>query len=517
MALDARRVPGGVEVVATAPIDAVRITGPGVDVSVARRASPTLFVPLSPPRGVTLRVEAGGAVDEVRVPALPAELWLELPTGSPAVWLAPGDVLVRAGDPAAPATLRLESVGDGAVVRVGDRVLTLGPPGTRVAVPVPSAVTDLEVDGGGDAFTVSWRLERGPPVTIADARFPVGADGRPEPGRADGVAVIPPASLRRDAPWGHAAVALHNPAPSPVTVAVALSFGGPGFGVARPGAPERAVVATLPAGGGGDVVLPVYVDPRAARDGPLDARVTVVDVATGAPLAARAPGWRAVRPDGALTLFVASLPLSLAGLALLGVGGRRFLAATPVPVLTLVACLAAVTFVVGAAFQLVGFGVAAALGPFAPFVTGLFDDLFRVALLGALVTRVPRPGVVSAAAVVGFLMRGLALGGLHPADLLYLGNQVALGEGFLWLAGLTRSDAWKSEGRLRRTARLALGFAPAQAAGAALGLVASSALYRLYWDPWYAAALVLLPGGLYVGVAAVLAAPLAAELDRVAE
>lgn len=513
--LSVRRVQGGLEVVADRPLSRVRVTAPGVDTTVDPRGGERVFVPVELPRGERVAAAALGVVATVDVPPVPADVLLELPTGAPGVLLGPGDVVARTGDPAAAATVRLVSAGAG-VVRVGRQVVAMGPPGTTRRLTLPSTVEDLEVEGGGGLFTVSWRLDAGEPVAVTGVDFPAGADGVADPARAPGVVVPPP--LAGDAPWGFVAVGLHNPAAGAATVSVALELPAPAFAPRLPGggAVARAVV-TVPAGGDARAALPVFVDPALARPGPVEARVVVTDAATGAPLAATPLTWRVATTDRAVAAFAASLPLSLGGLLLLGFGGPVFLRRTPVHELTLVACLGAVTFVVGAAFQLVGYGVAVALGPFAPFVTALFDDLFRVALLAALVTRVPRPGVASAAALTGFLMRGLALGGLHPGDLLYLGNQVVLVEANLWLAGLTRSPAWKAQGRWARAARLAAGFAPAQAASVALGLVTTSALYRLYWDPAWALAMVLLPGGAYVALAAALSAPLADELDRVAE
>ncbi len=519
VSLDVHRVPGGLEVATSAPVSRVVVSDGGVLATVDRPPSRRVFVPLDVPRGRTLHLEAGGGHADVYIPTVPADLLLELPEGAPPLPLEPGDFVVRAGAVPATATLRVVSAGAG-VVRVGERTLTLGPRGTSTALRFPAELDHLEIEGGGETFTVGWRLAPAAPVDIGAVSFPVAADGSADASRAADAVVLALGFVPTSpGPWGHAAIALTNPATAVRTFTVSLGIDDPAFAPRLPGwsRAEVAQAATLPAGGSGVVVLPVFVDPHLARVGPVDVRVTVREPGGTEPLASRTTRWTVVRPDGAALLFAASLPISAAGLFGLAWRGRRFLADTEVATLTLIACLGAVTFVVGAAFQLVGYGVAAALGPFAPFLTALFDDLFRVALLAALVTRAPRPGVVSAAVTVGFLMRGLALGGFHPADLLYLGNQIVLNETFLWLAGLTRGDTWKREPRWRRTLRLALGFAPAQAVGVALGLIATAALYRLYWAPWYAAALVVFPGFLYVVVAAVLSAPLADELDRVAE
>lgn len=110
--LEAARVPGGIDVIASAPITEVRVDG-------VRRAAaaPTrrLFVPMEVPRGRDLGIEAGGGRTSLRIPDLPADLFLELPAGAPPVLLDHGDRVVRAGDPAAGAVVRVVSAGVGTI------------------------------------------------------------------------------------------------------------------------------------------------------------------------------------------------------------------------------------------------------------------------------------------------------------------------------------------------------------------------------------------------------------------
>jgi hypothetical protein len=173
-------------------------------------------------------------------------------------------------------------------------------------------------------------------------------------------------------------------------------------------------------------------------------------------------------------------------------------------------------FVVATASRVLGLGVGALLGPFEPLLTGLVDDAFRTVLLVSLLALIPRPGVMALATVVGWLLRGVALGSLHPADLLYLGSVAFWLEGALWLSGLTRDPAWREEPALQQWARLSLGFGGANAAAALSGLLTTMVLYRLYLADWYVALLVGLPGFAYVLVGCALAVPFARAARQVA-
>jgi hypothetical protein len=353
-----------------------------------------------------------------------------------------------------------------------------------------------------------------------EVRMPADALGRPDPTLpADRVLLPSRFALgwrRSDAPWTWQAVTLANTAPRPVDVVVRAEVRdarGPvdAFRSRREGTgvPYVAAIARVPAEGATVVALPMFVDADAVPTGALVRRIAVT------PLGAREPlhvldlplavgrgsrfGW---------PVFLVACVTSLGGWALLALGWRRFLRSVSTADLVTISLFGSLTFVVGAAFQLLGMGVAAVLGPFAPLLTGLPDDAFRAVLLGTLVTLIPRPGVVATATVVGFLMRGLALGSFHPADLLFLGTAVLLHEGALWLAGPSRGrGGW---------ARLTLSLGGANVVSVLLGLATTAVLYRLYFAAWYVAALAILPGFVYVAIGCWLAVPVAESLRRVA-
>jgi hypothetical protein len=276
------------------------------------------------------------------------------------------------------------------------------------------------------------------------------------------------------------------------------------------------VLLRIPAGERARAALPFFVERAAVAEG---AYLRLVEVT---PLGSTVPLHRLERPlflgrgsPWASLGFVLALLASLGGLVLLVRRGPRWLRALNTAELMTIALFGSLTFVVAAAARLLGYGVASVLGPFAPLLTGLVDDAFRTCLLAVLVMLVPRVGVVAFASLVGYLMRGLALGSFHPADLLYFGSVVCFLEGCLWLAGLTRHQRWLDEGRLSRWVRMSFGFGVANALSVAAGLVVTVVLYRLFLADWYVAMMLFLPGFLYVVVGCWLAVRFAESLRKV--
>ncbi|MEQ1572347.1 MAG: hypothetical protein ABMA64_42380, partial [Myxococcota bacterium] len=322
-----------------------------------------------------------------------------------------------------------------------------------------------------------------------------------------------------DAPAAWHAVELANATDAPIDVVVRASVEQPD-GSPIPAFRSRArgqedqpfvsVVVRVPARGSARAALPLYVD-RDAVVAPAQVvrRVAVIPLGAATPAHELRAPFAVDRAGRAAPLgFAAALSASVVGWVVVAAGHRAFLARTRTTELVTIGLFAGATFVVGAAFQLVGLAVAAVLGPFAPLLTGLFDDGFRAVLLATLLTLSPRPGVFAAVTAVGFVLRALALGGVHPTDLVYVGAVIAVHEAALYTFGPTRGVAG--------TARLALGLGLANAACVGLGLATSATLYRLYYAGWYVATLAAVPGFLYVAIGCVVAAPIARSLARVA-
>ncbi len=208
--------------------------------------------------------------------------------------------------------------------------------------------------------------------------------------------------------------------------------------------------------------------------------------------------------------FALALLGGAAGLLLLGLRLRSWLAASRTVDLVTVAVFATLSFLVSGASTLVAAAVAAVLGPFAIFVTNLLDDALRYALLATLVVLLPRPGVAALSVILVWLMRGVALGAFTPIDAVTVGAQVFWLEAALWAFGVTRGEP-----RPPRWLPLAGAFGLASALTTVTGLAVAMVLYRLYYAGWYVAAVLAGPGLIYVWIACALAVGFAASLRRV--
>ncbi|MCB9684445.1 MAG: hypothetical protein H6735_05335 [Alphaproteobacteria bacterium] len=541
----AEPVVGGIELHATEPIDLATLVVDGEPRAMARPPAPTVdvLVPGVLPTGSSVVVEVHLASGELRevtvvVPDLPIWIEVELPAGRAPVAVGDGDVLDAIGPADADALVRV-TAREPTDVRIGERTWTLVAPGSQAEAVVP--VGEVRVEAGDASATVSTHLSDPGPDALRDALilgdqvFPADRRGRSDPTLPANEIVLPGAlgdlaerrlgvgyRPRHDlAPWAFAGVELRSGLDQDLDVAltteVLRSDGAPDPAFASPDGAPPIVVVRVPARGEVTAALPVWVDPHLVRPGAYVREVRARPLGLDEAVRIERAPLVVVRGSAALELgFLVSLALGIAGMLALWRGAPRFLRTTPVRDQVTIALFGAATFVVGGGFQLLGYALATALGPFAPFVSGLFDDAFRAVLLATLLQQVPRPGVIGAATAVGFLMRALALGSFHPADLVYLGTQVLLGEATAWLAGLTRDPSWVDRGRVSRWLRLSAGLAPANAIAAGLGLASTAVLYRLWWAPAYVAALVLLPGFVYVVIGCWLAVPVAESLRRVA-
>ncbi len=322
------------------------------------------------------------------------------------------------------------------------------------------------------------------------------------------------------APRTHLSVELDNRGDAPVNLVVASRSDHPAFRPRMRDATDLDTVRRLvrvPAGKTVAVTLPIYLDRSEVpvsgvfqesvhvevtplgSDAVLHSRVVPMVVERGTPWA-----------SALLALGCGSAVLGWLGIAF---GLRRWLRVSTGR-LTTIAVFGSLSFTVGAASQLVGLGLSSVLGPFSPFVLGLADDALRMCLVGALLALVPRVGIFALATLVGWLMRALALGAVHPVDLIYLGSAICWTETMLFVSGVTRGDAHWLEGRLAWL-RLSVGLAVPNAVGTATGLAISVVLYRLYYADWYLVATVALPGLVYAAVGCAVAVPFARSLRRV--
>lgn len=551
-------VPGGAEVHASEPVARVEITD-GAGRSLAARTLPApselarLDVPLPPES--TVFVEAwtpSGAHARVPLsvpPPGPAELEVVAPGGVALPVEADAVVavaLLGSGAPAlrvraaAATELRIEIAG-----RV--RVAAVGPEPVDVPLPAAEGRHAISVRGPAGARSFEVVVSRvslealRSAVRVEDVVLPADARGLPDRARPRDRISLPSrwwrSTLRgvgagtrpRDdqVPWCWQAVTVSNTGDAPVDLvlrAEVLDGDGVAAHAFRPRLRESdggtgyvTALLRVPAGGEATASLPVFVDDRAVRGaGRFTSRIGVAALGSPEGLHAVERPLYVTRGSGwASSGFAIALLASLAGYGLLWARWRRWVVELRTSDLARIALFGSLTFVVGAGFQILGMAFGAVLGPFAPLVTGLPDDAFRACLLGTLLVLLPRPGVLALATVVGFAMRALALGSMHPVDLLYLGSAVAWLEGMGWLTGLTRPTGWRDAPWLARWLRLSLGLGLANAGAVATGLVVSVVLYRLFFAAWYVALLIALPGVLYVAVGCWLAVGFAEAVRRV--
>lgn len=555
--LSVQRREGGLEVVADRPLVELSVwTEAGQPVTRRVLPSPTeqASVPVSLPVGARWRVQAifeGGesAQQEILGPALPVELALEAPVGQGSRPLSDGERASVWALPQARAAIVLTALtADSPPVTVDDGSLrqdvALGARGERALVPVPlDRQREITVTVGDESL--SFVLDPRP-LDLKTARQQLELRGTWMPADPTGKSdvTLPSDRLVAPMPWVQAlglgwrpdpaqapftwqAVALHNASEHPIDVVLRGQITdergepAPAFRSRlrdQEGQPYVTALLRVPAGGEATGALPVWLDPGAlpGSGGRFVRELEVIPLGASEPLhEVSAPLYVARGTGSAGAFFALASALSLAGWAGLMGTARSFLRSTSTADLVTIAMFTATAFAVGATLQVVGLLFSALLGPFAPFVMGLPDDAFRAVLLAALLTLLPRPGVLAAATAIGFVMRGLVLGSFHPVDLLYVGTVISTHELALWLSGITRSDRWREAPAWSRWLRLCLGLALPNAICTGLGLATTAILYRLWYAPWYVAALIGLPGFLYVAIGCWIAMPIALSLRRI--
>lgn len=534
--------PGSLEVHASLPVEHVQVVDSSGDPVVRRTLTPpredlVLRAPFAPgPYQVHLRARDQSADLAVTLPAHgPATVRIQAPLGQ-------GDVRPE----------QVLELPDGKPVRAGilveahQTVLLTHPTGERTLqagereVLVHDVGSDglhtwLALDGARQDVDLTARS-----VPLATLRDRLIVEAPVLPARGDGTAdpTLPAGRITLPTPWWdrlldrfslgyrvrddlaprtHLGVLLENRSANPIhtVVDVHLEVDGhphPAFQPRTRDATDLVSVRRLvrvPPEASVTVGLPVYVD-RDRIDGPLlaEAVVRVGTLGSSEALHVRRSPLAIERGTPWATALFGVGVLSALGGILFGTVRFRSWLDRPTRDLTTIAVFGALSFVVATASQVVGLGVASVLGPFAPFVLGLVDDVARICLLATLLSLVPRSGVLSLAVLLGWLMRALALGAAHPVDALYLGASV------LWLE-LGAALSGLSSGRVTLV-RLWAGLVLPNALLTLLALAVSVIVYRLYYADAYVLALVLGPGLLYPALGCVLAVPFAASLQRVA-
>lgn len=552
LAITAEATPDGVHVDASAAVDEVEVVdAAGVPVSRKRLLEPSMTVEvpvdLLPGRYEVRARSAGRAVSPVHVEVVaapPVRVQVQLVPGRP--WEEGAGTLVVPLPDGAPADV-LVSVTAGRdhpaqVSWSGGPPIPLDAPGrrvvrkVRVGRPMDLVVGDVTVHL--EPVVVSLAEVRSA-IRVGSPAFPAGPDGVAEPARTTGRIPLPsPVWQRllrrlglgiraRDpwAPWSQVGLELTNDTADPVDLVVSAE-------VLRDGVVDSAfrprvrgadgdtgvvsVLARLPAHAPITVVLPVFVDEAEVSPGEVTLVLTTRALGSEVLLHRIEQPLVVTRGNGlAGAGFVASCLVCAAGIGWMMARMRTWLNVRSTTELMTIALFGAGLFVVGGASDLISMSVGALLGPFSPVVVGILADVGRTALLGTLLTLYPRPGTLALAITVGWLGRSFLTGGFTPIDVLYAGASVGYGEAFAWLSGLSRSPDWREGTPFARWLRLSVAFGGASMLGTLSGLWMHIVLFRLYFATWYLVLQTLVPGLLYVLLAAALTVPFAASLRRV--
>ena len=333
-----------------------------------------------------------------------------------------------------------------------------------------------------------------------------------------------PTSVGDEEPFAFQSVCLRNDSPTALAVVLrgwvceagekepCAAFAPPSvLGKAAPFVSTPALL--LPPESDTSVVLPVFVRPDTLpgdyrRD--LHVRLLGTDaVLTSLSVPVRVE--RRGRPVFFIALFAAIV--TVLALPILAWRGPKWLARMPAVELIQIALFASAAFLLVAVPARIFATLLNALLPiFSPFILGLYSQVMALAILGALVVLVPRPGVVLLAGATRFLLNGVFFGAFSPVDFVYVIPVLLVGEICLWVAGVTRRPDEPVT---------AVSLAPACAlmgvAAAGLQLSLEMSLYRLFFAHWYILLFLLLDGALYPALGAVLGVRLGSALKRTAE
>lgn len=551
-------VDGGVR--ASVPVLRVRVVDTKGMVLLDRRLpAPVDRLELGPiPGGVPLRIEvwdgAGRRTEaEVEVPGdpIPLRLAVELPSGQPPLPWDEGarwQIDAPVGS-AVPVTLRIDALQAGvADIQVGPRHLQhrFQAAGERWAEPItlPAGTEhplSIRFAGTTQQATVMVHARDGAAlrdgITLESRAFPADDQGEADDARTPARIELPSTLFARvhsalgfgrgvrdrEIPWAYEGAVLHNAGTSDRHVVLGLVIEGtdglphPRFrphlrGVATADQVVTALVR-VPAGERVTAALPIFMDEAGLTPQEVRRRLTVRPLGSPLPIADdRRPAWISRPPAWVSLAFVVSLVGGGIGTLLLARGLSPLLRRTPTVELVTVALFGGLRFAVSTVAQLVSILLAAALGPLSPLIVGVFDDTLRAAVLAVLIGLLPRPGLGALSALLSAALGWLALGGMQPADLLFVGCHALWLEGSLRAFGVTRADPQWKPGTPSLLAAIVVAGLLSVLTGISLHVV----LYRLHFAPWYVLLAVVLQGVVYPSLGVILARPLTRALREIA-
>ena len=261
-----------------------------------------------------------------------------------------------------------------------------------------------------------------------------------------------------------------------------------------------AITASIPPKSAVTVVLPVFVS-SVPKSGVYDRLINIYPMGSSLIVhKVTSPLYVKTTDIVAVGVVVGSLVLSLCGLVFFVFKFKKLIAGMQVQHLVVISFFGAVTFAgINVPLKIFNSVITALFGPFSVLILGFFNDLIYFSMLIALLRLVPRPGVVTLAFLVRYLLSGMMLGGFHVLDFLYMGTALVLKEGALYAAGVTRKQE-DFEWTFFRTLLTALLLGTADALINASSVYLHVIFYRLYFAKWYIFLTILFNGFVYTGM-----------------
>ncbi len=261
------------------------------------------------------------------------------------------------------------------------------------------------------------------------------------------------------------------------------------------------VTATLPPGEKTRLVMPVYL---ASDPVPGEYRrvVRIIMMGSVSPFAEyEFPLYVRSMNLLAWTFTLVAVFLSLTATLVFVIMFKRIVAGMKVRWLVIISLYGAMTFVVSnIPLRIFGSLVSAVAGPFSIFFTGFFSALLYWTLLVSLVRLLPRPGTVTFATLVRYMLNGIMFGGFQLADILFTGTGIVAKEAAFYVSGVTRKgEGFQWSGR--SLVYLAVSLSLADAFITVTGLYLHMVLFRLYFADWYIYMNIIINSLLYTSVA----------------
>ncbi|AEG15749.1 hypothetical protein Desku_2210 [Desulfofundulus kuznetsovii DSM 6115] len=191
-----------------------------------------------------------------------------------------------------------------------------------------------------------------------------------------------------------------------------------------------------------DFKMPVYADIYSVKPGTYHGVVRVSLFGAESVVSTRDFEFCVEKESQVKTLVSAlAVVLSLVSVCLLAFNQRKWIKSLRTSHIIIIALFTAAKFsIVDIPWFIFGDVTRAAFGPLGPFMhifTGIFWDILNAMFLVALLSVVPKPGVVIISSVVRVILQGVAFGSFNPISILLVLSYSALADMLLYVAGFT--------------------------------------------------------------------------------